>query len=358
MPTAVCLGETMAVLTPGSGRTLSDADELRIGVGGAESNVALGLAALGVDAHWVSRVGRDGFGDRILRHLAGQGVGVGAVGIDDERPTGLYVKVPSADPERTPGRVLYYRRGSAAAALGPDLLDDPAVADLLDRADLIHLSGITAALSDDCRALVERLLGRPRDTPRGRQRISFDVNWRPALWTGRHPEVLRALADRADVVLVGADEAEAAFGTTTEAGLRRLLPSPEVVVVKDGAVRASALARDGSGTRVPALTVATVEPVGAGDAFAAGYLGGLLLGRPEHERLRAGHVAAAATLTVRADRGVLPEKGVRDRLLGCSDEDWSRTAATADGFAVDGVPVRTNPAADDHPHAVEPRVRS
>ncbi|OMH32344.1 sugar kinase [Tersicoccus sp. Bi-70] len=328
MPTAVCLGETMAVLTPPGGQSLADAEALRVGAGGAESNVALGLAATGVDAHWVSRVGDDGFGERIRRELDAHGVGTAAVQIDDARPTGLYVKVPSPTPDEAPGSVLYYRSASAAAAMTPELLDDPAVVALLDRADLVHLSGITAALSDGCLALVRRLLAERRP----HQRISFDVNWRPALWAGRDPSVLAGLADRADVVLVGADEAEAAFGTTTASELRRLLPTPEVVVVKDGAVHATALAHDGSSTRVPALTVDTVEPVGAGDAFASGYLSGLLHGLDERARLRRGHVAAAATLTVRSDRGVLPEPAVRDRLLACTDEEWATTVVTHAGF--------------------------
>uniref|UniRef100_UPI0039EECC76 sugar kinase n=1 Tax=Sinomonas sp. G460-2 TaxID=3393464 RepID=UPI0039EECC76 len=286
MLTTVCLGETMAMLTPETGTPLERAEVLELRNGGAESNVALGFAAMGLDTHWVSRVGRDGFGTRILTELAEQGVGLSGVETDAARPTGLYVKVPASD--AAPASVLYYRRGSAASAMGPTLLDEPRVAELLERASLVHVSGITAALSDECLALLDALLARPRTFL-----VSFDVNWRAPLWVDRDRGVLRSLANRADLVLVGRDEAEHAFGTGDEAELRRLLPDPDVVVIKNEAISAIALGRGGERTEVRALAVRVVEPVGAGDSFAAGYLSGVLLGLDQKASLRRGHVAAA-----------------------------------------------------------------
>ena len=329
MPSAVCIGETMAMLTPDGGAPLERAASLQLGIGGAESNVAMGLAAMGLDTHWVGRVGRDGFGARILADLAAHGVGVSAVETDPSRPTGLYVKVPGYG--ESASSMLYYREGSAASAMGPRMLAEPAVAALLESASLIHLSGITAALSEDCMALLEALL----DAPRGGRRVSFDVNWRPALWEGRDRAVLRRLADSADIVLVGKDEAEHAFGTTDEAELRRLLPGPEVLVVKNEATSAIALARGGARWEVPALRVEVVEPVGAGDSFAAGYLSGLLFGLDQKASLRRGHVAAACTLTVRGDRGPLPRPEVLERILGCSDAEWEATTAVQGRFVVE-----------------------
>jgi 2-dehydro-3-deoxygluconokinase len=327
--TAVCLGETMAMLTPGPGSSLADAGRLELGNGGAESNVALGLAAMGVSTHWVSRVGRDGFGTRIVTELAESGVGVEGVETDPSRPTGLYVKVPAHG--GSPASVLYYRRGSAASAMGPDLLGRPAVADLLARADLVHLSGITAALSEECFALLEALLARPR----GSQQVSFDVNWRAPLWGGKDRSVLRELANRADIVLVGRDEAEHAFGTGDEAEIRALLPDPAVIVIKNDAVSAIALERHGLRSEVRALAVEVVEPVGAGDSFAAGYLSGVLMGLDQRTSLRRGHIAAACTLTVSGDRGALPPPHVLDRVLADSEEGWERTTVTSAGFSTE-----------------------
>ncbi len=80
---------------------LHQATALHCGIGGAESNVAMGLAAMGLDSHWVGRIGQDGFGTRILNELSGHGVGVAGVEVDPVLPTGLYVKVPAqeSDPD-------------------------------------------------------------------------------------------------------------------------------------------------------------------------------------------------------------------------------------------------------------------
>lgn len=330
MPTAVCLGETMAMLTPEPGVTLDGAETLHVGIGGAESNVAVGFASLGLDSHWVSRVGRDGFGDRILSELASHGVGLSGVEIDSARPTGLYVKLPRTP--TAPASVLYYRRGSAASAMSPALLEEPHVAPLLAKAALLHVSGITAALSEDSLALLEAVLSRPR---RG-CKVSFDVNWRPALWEGRDRSVLRSLANQADIVLVGKDEAEHALGTGDETEIRALLPDPETVVVKNESTSAIALGRNGERREVPSLTVDVVEPVGAGDAFAAGYLSGVILGLDQTASLRRGHAAAACTLVVPGDHGPLPAPAILERILACSDETWAAASVSREGFALDG----------------------
>ncbi len=318
MLSTVCIGETMAMLTPLDGVPLHRATELHCGVGGAESNVALGFAAMGLDSHWVGRVGDDGFGVRIIDELRRGGVGVSSVQVDRTLATGVYVKVPAPEVHGI-GSVLYYRSGSAASVMGPSMLTDPAVVLLLEHAGLVHLSGITAALSPECLAMTEAVLIAPR---RGRL-ISFDVNWRPALWVNRDRSVLRRLANLADVVLVGKDEAEHAFGTTDEGELRALLPGPSVLVIKDGAVSATALHRDGSRTDVPALSVDVLEPVGAGDSFAAGFLSGMLHGLDQRASLRMGHIAAACTLTVHGDRGPLPDADELSVILGSCEAQWA-----------------------------------
>lgn len=307
----VCVGETMAALAPDPLGPLDDADLLRVDVAGAESNVALYLADHGIPARWVSAVGDDPFGRRIRARIAAGGVDVSGVRTDPVRPTGLLLKDPGAGGTR----VHYHRAGSAASALTPDVLDDPALAG----AALVHLSGITPALSPGCHALVERTLRPDRPWP-----VSFDVNHRPALWTGRRAaDVLRAFADRADIVLVGLDEAQALWGEkiTDARSVRELLPGPGVLVVKDGSRAATAFT--GTDTvSVPALTVRVAEPVGAGDAFAAGFLSGLLRDLPVERALRLGHLTAASALRVAADHGPLPKPSVVAALLEADEETW------------------------------------
>ncbi|MEU1628658.1 sugar kinase [Streptomyces sp. NPDC020096] len=307
----VCLGESMVTLVPARPGRLADVPVFHRGIGGAESNVACCLARTGHRARWISRVGADGFGDHLLAEIAAAGVDVSAVQRDGSRPTGIYVKERLAD--RT--AVLYYRSGSAAAAMSPGNLDRDAVRS----GRLLHLSGITAALSAECGALMTELT-RPSD---GRPLVSFDVNFRPALWSSRDPSPLAELARGCDIVFVGEDEARAAWGLPDAAAIRSALPEPAVLVVKQGA-EGAAVFRDDTATLVAALRVDVVEPVGAGDAFAAGFLSGTLRGLPVRDRLRHGHLMAAAALTVPGDLGTPPPRERADALAALTDEEWGR----------------------------------
>ncbi|MDX2543060.1 sugar kinase [Streptomyces sp. WI04-05B] len=304
----VCVGETMAVLSPADDSALERQSRLSFGVGGAESNVACGLVALGHRAAWVSRVGDDPLGRRIVDDLAGRGVDVSAVEIDPDRSTGVYFKDPAADGTRT----YYYRRDSAATRMGPELARLP----LLASARLLHLSGITAALSDSCAELLTALLVR-RTVPG--PLVSFDVNHRPALWRHRPadaaPTALLELARAADIVLVGRDEAEALWNTGKPEEIRDLLRPAGVIVVKDAGHGATSYAKDGTETFVPTPVSRVVERVGAGDAFAAGYLAALLEDRDATAGLRLGHRMAALALGTREDVPMAPDLGELARLF-------------------------------------------
>ncbi|MGW4116278.1 sugar kinase [Actinosynnema sp. NPDC004786] len=313
----LCVGETMAVFTPAEAGPPEDVRTWVRGVGGAESNVACALVAHGVPAGWASAVGDDPFGRAVVAAVAAAGVDVSHVRVDPARPTGLYLK----EADRAGSAVRYYRAGSAASALGPGLLDR------LDLASVsyVHVSGITAALSPSCLALVRALLAHPGVT------TSFDVNWRPALWGPEGPDVLRSLAAAADLVLVGDDEAEALWGVSEPAAVREVLPEPGTLVVKQGAVGATVLEAGGPPVFEPALRVDVVEPVGAGDAFAAGYLAATLAGASPARRLRTGHLAAAGALRTVSDMAVpLPPADVA-RLLDADPATWAAATVTSSG---------------------------
>jgi 2-dehydro-3-deoxygluconokinase len=321
----VCIGETMAALAPAPNGPLDTAVDLRLSVAGAESNVAMYLADLGRSVSWLSALGDDAFGRRVRAGVAASGVDVTGVRTDPQRPTGLLVK----DPDRDRTRVHYYRSGSAASALGPDTLDDERVRS----AALVHLTGVTPALSPSCRDLVERALATP-PTPERPYVVSFDVNHRPALWSeGTAATVLRDLADRADIAFVGLDEAQDLWGAELEpADVRRLLNGPRILVVKDGGLAAHAFTEsDEDMCTVPALPTEVVEPVGAGDAFAAGFLAGLLRGEDLRRALRLGHITASSALRVTGDHGPLPDAVTIATLLGLGDEEWSSGAVTGCG---------------------------
>ncbi|MFE1029542.1 sugar kinase [Streptomyces sp. NPDC058818] len=316
----VCVGETMAVLSPPDARPLAEQPVLSMAIGGAESNVACTLAGLGHRAAWLSRLGDDPFARRILAELTARGVDVSAVETDPDRPTGVYFKDPA--PDRT--RTHYYRGDSAATRMGPELARRGA----LRQARIVHVSGIAAAISDSCADLLDALIvGRKGQVTRGPV-VSFDVNHRPSLWLGdstRAARMLLALARGADIVFTGRDEAEELWGTVRPDDIAALLDLAPVVVVKDAEHGATSYAR-GARTFVPSLPTKVVEPVGAGDAFAAGYLAGLLEDRDERSRLRLGHLAAAAALRTRGDVPVMPPRTETARFLALDDDAWAATA--------------------------------
>lgn len=317
MVAVLCVGETMAVFTPAEAGPPEDVRTWVRGVGGAESNVACALVAHGVPAGWVSAVGDDPFGRAVVAAVAGAGVDVSHVRVDPGRPTGLYLK----EADRAGSAVRYYRAGSAASALGPELLDR------LDLASVsyVHVSGITAALSPSCLALVRALLAHPGVT------TSFDVNWRPALWGPSGPDVLRSLAAAADLVLVGDDEAEALWGVSEPAAVREVLPEPDTLVVKQGAVGATVLEAGAPPVFEPALRVDVVEPVGAGDAFAAGYLAAALADASPDRRLRTGHLAAAGALCTVSDVAVPLPPADFARLLDADPAAWAAARISTSG---------------------------
>ncbi|WP_405469933.1 sugar kinase [Streptomyces anulatus] len=354
----VCLGESMVTFLPSQPGRLADVPSFGRGIGGAESNVACALAAAGHRAAWVGRVGADGFGDHLVETIASYGVDTSAVRRDPARPTGIYFRT-ATDRGTDTHEVAYYRAGSAASAMSPSNVPY----EELFAGRVLHLSGITAALSADCLALLRDLTA-PRP---GRPLVSFDVNHRPHLWRGGDADasVLLELARRADLVFVGEDEAEEAWGIVGAEAIRAALPEPAVVVVKRGSAGATVFsglrpgprssnaggAENAAGgaegadtvTLVPALRVDVVAAVGAGDAFAAGFLSATLRGLPVRERVRHGHLMAAAVLTVPGDLTDPPARDHADRLAALDDDAWGRLRLGPGWTAADRAPeeVRT-----------------
>ena len=196
-------------------------------------------------------------------------------------------------------------------------------------AELVHTTGITAGILKPDSRLLARLL-ELRDE-HGFQ-LSVDLNWRPALWLDRGIDPLIDLLRAADVLLLGTDEADAALGVSDTAGIRSVVgPRPRLVTKSDAHV-ASEHDPDGSATTVPALEVEVLEAVGAGDGFAAGYLGALVEGLDATSRLRQGHMVAAGVLAARGDHALPPPPDVRSRLLAGSGADWAGTRVTPGGI--------------------------
>jgi 2-dehydro-3-deoxygluconokinase len=296
----LAVGETMALLTTPEVGRLRHAGSLTLGVAGAESNVAIGARRLGSPAAWVGRVGDDELGELVVSRIRAEGVDVGGVVRDPGAPTSLMVKE-----RRTAAmvRVLYYRRHGPGSRLEPGDLDPARVA----AAGVLHVTGITPALSDSARATVEHAVELAREA---RVPVSFDLNYRSALWPpDRAAAVCRDLAAQADLVFASDDEAEL-LGLQGEAadlarGLADLGNGHAVVKLGE---RGAVAAVDGQVHVVDPVPVQAVDPVGAGDAFVAGYLAETLAGRPVPERLATAAACGAFAVTVPGDWEGLPSR--------------------------------------------------
>ncbi len=281
-PRVLTVGETMALLDPVEDGPLELGRALTLRIAGAESNFAVALARLGVDVAWASRVGDDRFGELVREALGAEGVDLRWVRTTPGAPTGAFFKW------REGGRShnAYYRSGSAASTMTPEDVPDEA----LDGVELVHLTGITSALGEGPRALVVDLARRAR--ARGAL-VTFDPNFRPALWSSP----AEAAAVQAEVLayvdwyLCGLEEGRELFGVDDVAAAARAAGA------RDAHVR--------SGERA---AVDVVDEVGAGDAFAAGFALGLLEGRDRADCVRIGNVVAAGALRGTGDWETLPRR--------------------------------------------------
>jgi 2-dehydro-3-deoxygluconokinase len=291
----VTLGETMGLIRTVDYGALRHARFLQLGVAGAESNVAIGVRRLGHPATWIGHLGNDDLGDLVETTLRGEGVDL-VVRRDPARPTGLMLKS-----QRTSAttKVTYYRAGSAASALRPEDLP----LDVIASAAVLHVTGITPALSPTCLEAIEAAVDAAH---RSGTIVSFDVNHRSALWADEQARpVLQRLAGAADIVYAGPEEARLVLGTPEEqpaAELARALADlgPREVILKLGAAGALGLV-DGRLLDEPGLAVTAVDHVGAGDAFVAGYLAAHLDGAPPDVRLRTANMTGAFAVTVSGD---------------------------------------------------------
>jgi 2-dehydro-3-deoxygluconokinase len=294
----VTFGETMVALR--SAGPLMIRGTLTARIAGAESNVAIGLVRLGHTTRWVSRVGDDEYGRALLKEVHGEGVDVSGVRVDPTRPTGLMIAA-----ERTADvtSVTYYRAGSAASTLGPDDVSR------LGPARILHVTGITPALSPSAAEAVREAVGHGTY-----DLVSLDVNHRSRLISADDlAAILRPLLPTLGLVIGSPEELRIlADGGATELAGRGL----EVVEKRGAGGSASWVTTDGriETLEVPAVPVTVADTIGAGDAFTAGYLSGILDGLVPHDRLLRASAVAACCVSTRGDYEGLPTRSELARL--------------------------------------------
>lgn len=297
-PEVVTFGETMALFMPDGHAGIEHASRMQKSFGGAESNVAIGLARLGHQVGWFGYLGDDPLGRDIYKRIRGEGVDVSRSKLLSDAPTGMMLR------ETPYGRVsvYYYRKHSAASLMSPEDLDEGYIAS----AKMLHITGITPALSPSCREAVTAAIGIAK---KHGVKVCFDPNLRLKLWSAEEArETILEYARLADYFLPGLDELRHLFGTEdVTAHIQRLHELSAVSVVKG----------DGLTYVVENSEVHTVEwfkaerfvdPIGAGDGFAAGFIAGILQGKSPEDAARMGNLVGSLVVQEQGDWEALPTR--------------------------------------------------
>jgi 2-dehydro-3-deoxygluconokinase len=309
-------GENMIRLSTRNYERLEQAQQLDMRHGGTESNVAVGLSKLGYQTAWVSRMPRNPLGLKIANDLASNGVDTSHVVWTNDGRVGLFFVEFSAAPR--PSAIVYDRSNSAMSQMTS--ADFPW--DLLRETRWLHLTGITAALSDSCRALVVEAMRRAHEL---KLTVSFDVNYRARLWT---PEQARAtlepLCQEADVFFVTQSDAAKVFelkGETPEATIETLAQrfARKVIVMTLSSEGSIALERTTEGHCLyrasPIPVPYAVDRIGAGDAFAAGFIAGYLEAGCD-KGLTLGSAMASLKMTIPGDLALITRTEVEELVAG------------------------------------------
>ncbi len=311
MTEVVTLGECLIAFVATTPGPLSEATTFERFVVGAEANVAVGLARLGHSVAFIGRVGADGFGEAVVKRLRGEGVDIADLAVDPDAATGLMFR------ERRvigPAHVVYARRDSAGSHLSEADVERAMAGHLANGARWLHLTGITPALSPGAHAATERAI---ESATTAGLTISLDINLRRRLWSDdTAAPVLRALVASADVVLGSPDELAVLTRLTAdhdpvELARAALELGPSVAVVKLGAMGAVAVDRDAPDEAIvrPAVPLpVVVDPVGAGDAFCAGFIAARLDGADLAAALDMGNACGAAAASAIGDQTGLPDR--------------------------------------------------
>ncbi|WP_456311045.1 sugar kinase [Serratia proteamaculans] len=302
----VTLGEAMAMFVADECGDLASASHFSKRIAGAELNVAIGLARLGLNVGWVSRIGDDAFGRFTCQQLDHEGVDRRMVTTDARYPTGFQLK--SKVDDGSDPLVEYFRKGSAASHLSvADFTLNPGY---FTSARHLHLSGVAAALSDSSLALLQQVA---REMKASGKTISFDPNLRPVLWSSEQEMVkqLNGLAQFADWVLPGIKEGQILTGHTQPEAIADfyLAMGVKAVVIKTGSDGAWYKTADGESGQIAAIrTDNVVDTVGAGDGFAVGVISALLEGKSLPAAIRRGNKIGSLAIQAIGDSEGLPTR--------------------------------------------------
>jgi len=320
MPEVVSLGELLIDFVPTTaGVALTEAEAFIMAPGGAPANVAVGLARLGVSSGFMGQVGDDAFGHFLAQTLRNNGVDTAGLHFSAEARTALAFVSLKADGERD---FMFYRHPSADMLYRPEAVD----ADYIVSAKVFHF-GSLSLIAEPARNATLRAVGIAREAGR---LVSYDPNLRLPLWPDA--EVARAAIKTgwslAQVIKVSEEELFFLSGTDSIVeSARRLWHSDlRLLAITRGPLGCIYVTSKFSG-EVPGFQVEAVDTTGAGDAFTAGLLKGLVdcpdapdIEASLHQLCRYANAAGALTTTRRGAIPVLPTAEQVVKFLAAQDD--------------------------------------
>ena len=302
----ITFGESMIRLTPPDLLRLEQTQSLEIQIGGSESNVAVGLARLGLQVGWVSRLTKNSLGNMIVADIRKHGVDTSHVVWTNEDRVGVFYLEEGRLPRTS--RVIYDRANSAISRIQPDQF--PSGIFEMNSPKIFHTSGITVALSESAKQTA--LLAFQQAKSSGAM-LSFDVNYRSKLWTTEHAKNgCHEFIQMADFLFLPLRDAQNLWqfdeGIPVEGVLEQLsdiYPDTNIVMTlgAEGSIASSA---NNEIYRQLAMPIEIVDRVGGGDAFVAGFLYGYLQ-KSQHLGLALQYGTAMASLkySIRGDVAVI-----------------------------------------------------
>ncbi|MFZ3081329.1 sugar kinase [Rhodoferax ferrireducens] len=299
----ITFGEAMMLLVADRPGPLELAQAFYKRTAGAETNVAIGLARLGLKVGWASRLGTDSMGRYLLAAMTHEGIDCSHVVCDASQPTGFQFKGCVTDGSDPP--VEYHRKGSAASHMGVADIDEA----WLLGARHFHATGVFAAVSETTLPAAAKTMDLMRAAGRS---VSFDPNLRPTLWAT--PELMRSaindLATRADWVLPGLEEGRFLTGKDTPESIATFYRQrgAKLAVVKLGREGAYFDSDSATGYVAGFPVSKVVDTVGAGDGFAVGVISALLDGLSVPAAVRRGAWIGARAVQVLGDSEGLPTR--------------------------------------------------
>jgi len=294
----LCVGEALLAVVPEPATRFRRSEVLHRFTVGAEVNVAVGIARSGLNAEFAGRIGSDLPGSAIRDDLLREGVGISDLLIDEDAPTGMLSRQIDALGNV---EVSYNRRGSAGSRLMPEDLRKHAV----ESARIVHVSGVTPALSSSAEQTTEALLAMAGAAG---VRRSFDMNYRSRLWSPAvAAPVLRTLAASANILIGGVDEYALVFGEADpERALARAEETGPTLLIMTAGTEPVRMRVAGHTEELPVAPTRAVDPVGAGDGFVAGLLAGLLSGMTERDAVAQGMFVGRSVVSALGDWTGLP----------------------------------------------------